>query len=73
MDAIIITCVQCEADFEFTDNEQEKFRQRGFDIPLRCPQCRKKKCRKEGERSEIRKIRDKKKHYRLKYKEPFEY
>ena len=45
MENMVITCIQCEEDFEFTVEEQEKLKKRGFDAPLRCPQCRKHKSR----------------------------
>ncbi|UCE33885.1 MAG: zinc-ribbon domain containing protein [Deltaproteobacteria bacterium] len=41
----VITCVQCENPFVFAVAEQARFHERGFDIPKRCPECRKKKFR----------------------------
>ena len=38
-----ITCIQCEIPFVLTAVEQERFFERGFGIPKRCPNCRKKK------------------------------
>ena len=38
-----ITCIQCEIPFVLTAVEQERFFERGFSIPKRCPNCRKKK------------------------------
>jgi len=38
-----ITCIQCEAEFEFSINEQRRFKEMNFDMPKRCPSCRKKK------------------------------
>ena len=70
MENIILTCIQCEEDFEFDVSEQEKYRQKGFDTPLRCAQCRKNKAQKAGP-GEKRKFKDKKKQYRLKYEEYF--
>ncbi|MFH2219653.1 MAG: zinc-ribbon domain containing protein [Pseudomonadota bacterium] len=72
MESIILTCIQCDTEFEFGKREQEKFRERGFTPPLRCPYCRKNKSR-ESERDEIRKFKDKKRQYRLKYGESFDY
>ena len=72
METKIIACIQCDEEFEFTKKEQEKVRQKGFDPPRRCPQCRKNKSR-EIEPTEIRKFKDKKKHYRLKYHKSFDY
>ena len=36
----ILFCVQCDEAFTFSFGEQEKYRQRGFDPPRRCPACR---------------------------------
>ncbi|MDJ0856884.1 MAG: zinc-ribbon domain containing protein [Desulfobacterales bacterium] len=36
----ILFCVQCEEPFAFNAIEQEKYRQRDFDPPRRCPTCR---------------------------------
>jgi hypothetical protein len=65
MGTVILTCIQCEEDFEFSIYEQEKYKHKGFDVPLRCPQCRKNKV-KRTVLVEKGKIKDKKKHYRLK-------
>lgn len=72
MESFIITCIQCDTEFEFTIKEQEKFQQRGFDPPLRCSYCRRKKSR-ESERDETRRFKDKKRQYRHKPEEPFYY
>ena len=66
MEDLILACIQCQENFEFTIDEQEKFEQRGFDMPLRCPQCRKHKSR-DIEHQEHRKPKNKKKHYRQKF------
>jgi hypothetical protein len=71
MEAIILTCIQCDDDFEFSIHEQKKYNQRGFDAPLRCPQCRKNKY-KDGVRVEKKKFKDKKKHHRPKFNEYFD-
>jgi len=39
----VITCVQCGNPFVFAVAEQARFHKLGFDIPKRCPECRKKK------------------------------
>jgi hypothetical protein len=39
----IITCIQCDCEFDHTIDEQMYYEQRGFDEPKRCPVCRKKK------------------------------
>lgn len=65
METMILNCIQCEEDFEFSIDEQKKYNQKGFDAPLRCSQCRRNKA-KSSDHEGKRKIRDKKKHYRLK-------
>jgi len=64
METMTLNCIQCEEDFEFSIDEQKKYNQKGFDAPLRCSQCRRNKA-KSSEQEGKRKIRDKKKHYRL--------
>ena len=68
MENMVITCIQCQEDFDFTVEEQEKSNKRGFDAPLRCPRCRKHKARN-LQQNENRKFKDKKKHYRMKFDE----
>lgn len=43
MSDVIINCVQCERDFEFSLFEQNLFSKKGFDEPKRCPECRRNK------------------------------
>ncbi len=45
MEDMILVCVRCEEEFEFSALEQEKYEDRGYDIPKRCPTCRKHKYR----------------------------
>ena len=71
MENMVITCIQCEEDFEFTVEEQEKLNKRGFDPPLRCPQCRKHKYRN-LQPGENRKSKSKKKQYRMKFDEDYD-
>ena len=71
MENMVITCIQCEEDFEFTVEEQEKLNKRGFDPPLRCPQCRKNKFRN-LQHEENRKSKSKKKQYRMKFDEDYD-
>jgi hypothetical protein len=71
MENMIITCIQCEEDFEFTGDEQKKFEKRGFDIPLRCPQCRKHKFR-DVEDQEHRRPKNKKKNHRQNFDEYYD-
>ena len=65
MESLYLTCIQCDAPFEFSDNEQGFYRDRGFDTPRRCPVCRKHKS-KWTEGPSGRNRRDKKRDYRLK-------
>jgi hypothetical protein len=39
----IITCIQCNESFVFSEEEGNRFLTLGFDEPTRCPECRKKK------------------------------
>jgi hypothetical protein len=45
MKDISVSCVQCGNQFILTSHEQERLIVRGFDIPKRCPDCRKHKSR----------------------------
>jgi len=71
MENMVITCIQCEEDFEVTVEEQQKLRKRGFDAPLRCPQCRKHKSR-HLQQEENRKFKSKKKHNRMRFDEDYD-
>lgn len=71
MEDMVITCIQCQEDFEFTVEEQEKLNKRGFDAPLRCPVCRKHKSRNLQD-EETRKSKNKKKRHRIKSDEYYE-
>ena len=66
MENMVITCIQCQEDFEFTVEEQEKMKNRGFGAPLRCPPCRKHKSRF-LQHEENTKFKDRKKSYRLNF------
>jgi hypothetical protein len=41
----VITCIQCDCEFDHTIDEQIYYQQRGFDEPKHCPECRKNKSR----------------------------
>ena len=41
MENLIISCIQCGADFEFTSDQKWRHEKLGFDEPKRCPYCRK--------------------------------
>jgi DNA-directed RNA polymerase subunit RPC12/RpoP len=45
MENKIITCIQCEKEFEFTIHDQLRYEKMNFDEPRRCPDCRKNKLR----------------------------
>ncbi|MBT8349691.1 MAG: zinc-ribbon domain-containing protein [Deltaproteobacteria bacterium] len=45
METIEIICFQCKTAFEFTVEEQLRYRKMNFDEPRRCPDCRKKRLR----------------------------
>ena len=38
-----LTCSECQQDFVWTAGEQDFFRQKGFQQPKRCKNCRTKK------------------------------
>ena len=42
----VITCIQCENTFLLTVTEQERLLAKGFGLPKRCSECRKKKGKK---------------------------
>lgn len=39
-DIRLLTCVDCQKPFEFSDEEQHFYQQRGFRVPVRCLDCR---------------------------------
>jgi Probable zinc-ribbon domain len=51
METKIITCIQCEREFEFTPGEQKYFKDKGFDDPKRCSACRRNKSRENQEKT----------------------
>ncbi len=66
MKNIILDCKQCGNEFELTAEQKRRYTERGFDLPERCEDCRRRKT-KEPTLSDRKKHPDKKKHYRLKY------
>lgn len=66
----IITCIQCNEPFIFTAEEQNRYHARGFDEPIRCPNCRKKKS-KETNINQSWKDQGRKKHRRHKNRKNF--
>ena len=57
-------CIQCENEFVITAAEQERLASKGFDIPKRCPECRKKKTKAVKE-NDSRSPREKRRHEKL--------
>jgi len=35
-----LTCADCGRDFSFTERDQEYYREKGFEPPKRCKDCR---------------------------------
>ena len=66
MEELILTCIQCEKDFEFSIAEQEYYGDRGFDPPKRCPSCRKNKSKAAGHHSKKNRY-DNKQYKRIKF------
>jgi hypothetical protein len=64
MDDEVITCIQCEKDFIFSADEQDRYQRMNFDEPKRCPTCRKNRTRIAERGTEH--YRNKKKYYRFK-------
>lgn len=36
----VIMCKDCKRDFEIEHGEMQWYRDRGWDLPVRCPDCR---------------------------------
>lgn len=49
MDYTIISCVDCNEDFEFTEKEKAFYTKMGFNAPKRCGSCRLAKKAKRGD------------------------
>lgn len=49
-----LTCIDCGANFEFSDVEQQQFRARGFNPPKRCLRCRAAKRRRQEVKRPVR-------------------
>jgi len=39
----ILTCNDCSSTFTFTEGEQDFFKDKGFNPPTRCPDCRRRR------------------------------
>ena len=57
-DTIKSSCKDCGAEFVITPDEQRRFKQIGYELPKRCPDCRKirKEARKAAEKAEQERI-----------------
>ena len=47
---VIIECKECGKQFTVLEEEQEWYKQNGFDLPKRCEECRKSKRKSSGRR-----------------------
>jgi hypothetical protein len=45
MKDMTLRCVQCGTEFLFSGQERERCTAKGFGVPKRCPECRKKKAK----------------------------
>jgi hypothetical protein len=45
-----LSCRDCKASFVFTEREQQFFQEKGFNPPVRCPECRKRRKTEKGAR-----------------------
>lgn len=61
----IILCAQCEKPFRVTEAEMALLESKGFSLPRRCPECRRKKWKAANETGESR-FEEKKKRPRWK-------
>jgi hypothetical protein len=61
-----IVCIQCGDEFELSGDTFDKLTTRGFDIPKRCPDCRRNKSKYLVDEISPRR-REKKKRYHQKY------
>ena len=59
-----ILCVQCGIEFLLSIDEQERLLSRGFDIPKRCPECRRKKTKGVNEKNAHWRLKGKKRQLR---------
>ena len=64
MENMYLDCVQCGNTFELSELEIKRYSTKGFDLPLRCPECRKHKSRATAK---FQRHPNKKRDYRLKY------
>jgi ssDNA-binding Zn-finger/Zn-ribbon topoisomerase 1 len=60
-----LLCVQCEESFDLTAAEWGRYERMGFDLPKRCPSCRRRKHKSPMEQPRQR--QHKKRDYHRKY------
>lgn len=51
MEDMSLYCIQCENIFTLTVSEQKRLNALGFDVPKRCPECRKNKQKSAGSKN----------------------
>lgn len=59
LELVSVSCKDCGRTFEITPAEQEHFKSLGFELPKRCPACR--KVRRDARKAEAEKVRTQKK------------
>ena len=64
MSSVYFDCIQCNSEFELSEKEKMRCAAKGFDFPLRCPDCRKHKSKETGS---YQKHPNRKRDYRIKY------
>lgn len=64
MSSIDFECIQCGSTFELSEIEIKRFDAKGFDLPRRCPDCRRHKSKEAGS---FQKHPNRKRDYRIKY------
>lgn len=66
MNVFHLQCVQCDAEFTISEEDLERYHQMGFDLPQRCPACRRHK-RKDTVAPQSSRHNQKKRDYQRKY------
>jgi len=64
----MILCAQCEKPFRVSEAEMALLESKGFSLPRRCPECRRRKWKAANEAAESR-FEEKKKRHRRKSSE----
>jgi NAD-dependent SIR2 family protein deacetylase len=63
MESKLIYCVQCDAEFEFSVEDQQAYEAKGYDEPKRCPDCRRRKLKSSTNDSDDKWKTKKKRHH----------